>query len=311
MKATGLSFIKHGILLATAGFLCFATSCSNNGSSVAGGPTVAAADGQAAAAAGQAKKIAIISAGQSNIDGRNGLPDFPAEFPNPNPAIHFCNNIEGRFADLKILNGGYDKDWAFDSIVYNLLTSPDYGGQDEIYVMKRSMGGTSIDALGATEFHWTSDFATISDPEHSLLLDFRSIVEAGVRNAGDDFEIKAFVWHQGEGDAQDEAVSLRYYDNLRNMVAYVRAFVGNPELPFFTGSFSHLSGQYSPIVEAAQKRLAAEDPNFHLVDMSGSKLKDAYHFTAAWSRYLGEMIYNQMVDAGVIAGRKVTVRQPE
>ncbi len=287
---------RFGILLAAAGPLVFFPACT---------------DGNDAADITSGKKMAIISAGQSNIDGRNGYPDFPSEFPNPNPAIRFCSNIEGSFSDFTIVDGGYDKDWAFDSIVYSLLTSPEYGAQDEIYVMKRSMGGTSIDALGATEYHWTSDFSTISDPQHSLLLDFRSIVEAAVRAKGEGFDIKAFVWHQGEGDAQDEAVSLRYYDNLRNMVAYVRDFVGNPELPFFTGSFSHLSGQYSPIVEEAQKRLAAEDPNFHLVDMSSSKLKDAYHFTASWSRYLGEMIYNQMVDAGVVDGRKVDVKIPQ
>ena len=256
------------------------------------------------------KKIAIIAAGQSNIDGRNDIHFLPSYVINPNPAIHFCNNEEGEFSDFEIRDGGEGKDWAFDSIVYSYLTSPEYGNLDEIYVIKKSMGGTSIDPEGATDYHWTTDFDKLEDLEHSLLLSFESIIKAARAAKGDDFEIVAMVWHQGEGDAQDPAVSARYYDNFTSMIQYVRDLVGNPELPIFTGSFSHKSEPYSPVVEEAQKRISSEDKNFHLVDMSESALKDQYHFNDAWSEYFGASVYDMMVDAGIVSGKKVMPEKP-
>ena len=258
------------------------------------------------------KKLGIIAAGQSNIDGRNAYADLPAGFVNPNAKVRFCNNTNGTFADFQITDGGRGDDWSFDAIVYDLLTKSAYGNQSEIYVMKKSMGGTSIDKDGATNYHWTADYEYLSSPSYSLLLTFESIIRKAIELQGTNFEIKAFLWHQGEGDADSLAVANRYYDNLKNMLAYVRGIIGNPRLNFFCGSISNNNhyNQYKDIINAAYFKLASEDPYFHLVDMSNAVLKDSWHFNAEWSIYFGQKVYDLMIDAGVITGTKINPSEP-
>lgn len=62
--------------------------------------------------------------------------------------------------------------------------------------------------------------------------------------------------------------------------------------------------QYSADVEAALYRLAQEDKNFYVIDMSKAELqRDQLHFTAESAEYLGIEMYNKLVDLG-IAGKK-------
>ena len=258
------------------------------------------------------KKLGIIAAGQSNIDGRNSYSDLPADFVNPNAKVRFCNNKNGVFADFQITDGGQNNDWSFDAIVYDLLTKSAYGNQSEIYVMKKSMGGTSIDPLGTSEYHWTADYEFLDNPSHSLLLDFETTIRKGVELQGSNFDIKAMLWHQGEGDTHDEGVANRYYSNLKNMLAYVRGVVGNPRLYFFCGNIpvNRVSPDYVSIINSAYARLASEDPYFKVVDMSNAQLEDGYHFNYQWSIYFGQKVYDLMIDAGIISGTKINPSEP-
>jgi len=259
------------------------------------------------------KKLGIIAAGQSNIDGRNSYSDLPPGFVNPNAKVRFCNNTSGIFSDFQVVDGGAGNDWSFDAIVYDLLTRTTYGNLPEIYVMKKSMGGTSIDKDGATSYHWTADYEYLSSETYSLLRSFEKTIRKGEDTQGTNFEIKAFLWHQGEGDADTEAVALRYYDNLKNMLAYVRGIVGNPRLQFFCGNLSenNHANPYIGIINAAYAQLASEDPYFHCVDMRNAVLEDSWHFNYEWSIYFGQKVYDLMIDAGVISGTKINPSEPE
>ena len=178
--------------------------------------------------------------------------------------------------------------------------------------MKKSMGGTSIDPMGATVFHWTADYEFLSTPSHALLRLFESIIRAGIASDGSNFDIKAMLWHQGEGDMQNEAVANRYYENLKNMLAYVRGVVGNPRLYFFCGNISlnRTSPGYVNIINAAYTKIASEDPYFKVVDMSNAQLEDGYHFNYQWSIYFGQKVYDLMIDAGIITGTKINPSEP-
>ena len=149
------------------------------------------------------KPIGIIAAGQSNIDGRNSYSDLPNDFITNNNKIHICKNINGTFNDFSISE---TEKWGFDYIVYNYLTNESYGNQNDLYVMKYSMGGTSIDKDGATDYHWTADYEELNDIKYSLL----STLEKIIRNASENnqsFDIKAILWHQGEGDSDTKYVA--------------------------------------------------------------------------------------------------------
>ena len=172
--------------------------------------------------------------------------------------------------------------------------------------------GTSIDKDGATNYHWTADYEYLSSETYSLLRTFEKTIRKGEETQGANFEIKAFLWHQGEGDADTEAVALRYYDNLKNMLAYVRGIVGNPRLDFFCGNLSenNHANPYVGIINDAYAQLASEDPYFHCVDMRNAVLEDSWHFNYQWSIYFGQKVYDMMIDAGIISGTKINPSEP-
>ncbi|MDE5571218.1 MAG: sialate O-acetylesterase, partial [Prevotella sp.] len=94
-----------------------------------------------------------------------------------------------------------------------------------------------------------------------------------------------------------------YYDNLKAVVAYVRRYLVEKtgderyaRLPFICGSFSLQSRDRSELVVQAQKRLAEEDANFHVVDISdGALQRDRLHFNAQGAELLGRRMYEQLV----------------
>lgn len=249
------------------------------------------------------KPIGIIAAGQSNIDGRNSYSDLPNDFITNNNKIHICKNINGTFNDFSISE---TEKWGFDYIVYNYLTNESYGNQNDLYVMKYSMGGTSIDKDGATDYHWTADYEELNDIKYSLL----STLEKIIRNASENnqsFDIKAILWHQGEGDSDKKYVAEKYYNNLKNMLSYIRGIVGNPKLHFFCGNISqnNKTNLYKDIINSALESLNQSDPYFHCIDMSDAPLQDSWHFTASASEYFGKKVYDAMIDANIIQGDKL------
>lgn len=143
----------------------------------------------------------------------------------------------------------------------------------------------------------------------SLLQKFEESIRFHVKTNGEDFDIRAMLWHQGEGDI-GKGTKLRYYDNLRNMIAYIRGVVGNARLPVITGTISHHSKEYDATIEEAQKRIAEEDPYFYLIDMSGATLQDNFHFDAKCSEYFGKMAFDKLIDAGVIEAKKLNPQRP-
>ena len=253
------------------------------------------------------KKVCILAAGQSNIDGRNPHSELPSYVVTPNANIRYSkNNVNGTFVDFSVPTTDNGLDWAFDTIVYNALVDANHGGLDKIYVIKRSMGGTSIDPEGATDYHWTADYEQLDSESHSLLRLFERGIRAAIARDGENFDIKAVLWHQGEGDDNtSQAVADRYQNNLRNVVAYIRGIVGKPNLPFICGSISENNTErWRADINQAIWNIAAEDDNFYCVDMSGATLKDAWHFNSAASEYFGQKAYDILVDIGVVSGTK-------
>lgn len=253
------------------------------------------------------RKVALIAAGQSNIDGRVPYDQMPEWLSKAQPiqkCLYVKNSEKGPFEPVNITER-----WAFDLVTYYHLAQV---SPQPFYVIKWTQGGTSIDPKGDNIYHWTADYEQLESPEYSLLQKFENEIRWHVAQYGSDFDIRAFIWHQGESDRGDLGTGSheRYYDNFRNLIAYVRGIVGNPHLPVIAGSISHHSEQYDPVVEAAQKRIASEDPDFVLIDMSGAAMLDPYHFDAAANIYLGEMVFNALIDLGIFQGRKLNPVRP-
>lgn len=246
------------------------------------------------------KKPLIIVAGQSNAEGRVPVADLPEEYvlSEPDSNVHVYNG-----SGFSNLSTGYfsQSRWAFDFITWHYISQV-----KECYVVKHAKGATRLNAhTGGSDEAWSADFEILGT---SLLRQ----LENKIRNAktlSDDINIRAILWHQGEGDFNwgDEQ---KYYINLKKLIAYLRGVCGDARLPFISGTISHLSGQYSKVVEEAQLRVASEDKYVTYIDMSGATLLDEYHFDATSSEYLGKMMYNTLIDYGVISGEKLAVECP-
>jgi len=267
----------------------------------------------------------IITAGQSNTDGRvmnTDLPEYIVQ--NKYKYCHWSygsagSPITGKFERFwpRMAHPARPERWAYDAVTYYWL---EQALQEDFYVVKWSLGGTAIDTgcSSTSGKYWTADGKWLSENHstatggRSLLLSFTESIAAGIDStlAGlpQGYEIKAFLWHQGESDRHRGA---NYYKNLKEVVDYVRHFLvektGNEkyrELPFICGTVSRLNKQYSPEVEKAMFQLAKDDRNFYVIDMSEGELqKDQLHFTAKSAEYLGKQMYNRLVDLGV-AGKK-------
>src|SRR5574344_2708168 len=163
--------------------------------------------------------VVILTAGQSNTDGRVMNTDLPEEIQQQK--YKYCqwsygtSNIsgEGKFETFwpHILNKNNPNRWAYDAIVYwnieKKLKMP-------FYVIKESLGGTAIDTLCRS----TSNKYWNASPEYlakntacdkggkSLLKAFTenigACIDGQLSKLPQGYDIKFMLWHQGESDRQ-------------------------------------------------------------------------------------------------------------
>lgn len=256
------------------------------------------------------KSIVILTAGQSNTDGRVNNSELPEYIQRDK--YRYCqwsfgsgtHSGNGTFDTFwpRIYNENYPNRWAYDAVVYYKVEQQ---LQRPFYVIKESLGGTAIDTLcqSNSNMHWSASPDYLARTEaadkggKSLLKAFTENISACIdqflSKLPEGYDIKVMLWHQGESDRSQ---AERYHDNLKEVVAYVRHFLvektGRSEyahLPIVCGTFSKDSKQGSQGVVRALYQLQKEDPYFHVVDVSDATLgKDQIHFDAAGAELLGK-----------------------
>lgn len=245
------------------------------------------------------KKYGIIVAGQSNTEGRVPIAQLPAYILNNDntvPNVMMWNDQTKAFAPFKYgVNTGSGAPgeanvldlYAYDSIASYLISQ--YKNQT-VYLIKRAMGGTAIDVTGTTGGGYWTPYTEDITTGKKLVEEFKRKILNAIE-ANPDLEIKAVLWHQGEGDSTVTA-RVKYYQNFKNVIAYIRGIVGNPKLPFIFGTISPLSAQYTDQVHQAQELINEEDKFVHLIDMADGTLLDAYHFDAVSTQNLGQRMFD-------------------
>lgn len=265
----------------------------------------------------------IITAGQSNTDGRVSndlLPDFIKSRGYKHCLWSYGSDTisgGGRFERYwpRVSKPGKPAQWGYDAVVYSLI---DQTAKRDFYVIKESLGGTAIDTActSTSGMHWSADPRYL---EHTPAADKggKSLLKAFTENIGacidndlsrlpEGYQIKVFLWHQGESDKQ---MASHYYNNLKAVVAYVRTYLVRKtgdsryaRLPFICGTYSAKSRDRRDEVVAALHRLAAEDQYFYVIDMSdGTIQQDRLHFDAPGAELFGRRVYEQLTK---IVGKK-------
>ena len=261
--------------------------------------------------------MVIITAGQSNTDGRvsnDELPDDIKERGYKHCWWSYGSGAvsgNGHFEPFwpRVAKTDNTERWGYDAVVYYLL---DQQAKRDFYVIKESLGGTAIDTacVSTNSMYWSASPAFLASTPaadkggKSLLKAFTENIGACIDNElsrhKGGFDIKAFLWHQGESD---KAMADHYYDNLKAVVAYVRTYLvektGNERyahLPFICGTYSAQSRGRSEQVVQALHRLAEEDADFHVVDASDLSIqRDHLHFDAKGAEQLGRRMNERLI----------------
>lgn len=265
----------------------------------------------------QAKPARVfITAGQSNTDGRVKNALLPAYIKAY--AIDKENFTTGSYRNCKICQNRNDGQfvnywpkgritegmWTYDAVTYYKIEKT---VQQDFYVIKYAVGGTSIaisnDSVRGRYWsanpEWLKSTTSYEKGGNSLLLSFTESIDAAIDSTlsklENGFNIEAFLWHQGESDAK---YADNYYENLKGVIRYVRNHLtlktgtDYSKLPFVFGSIPHTNRNFRTEIDAAMRKIAAEDSYAFLVDMAAQELQpDRLHFTEKSAEYLGLEMY--------------------
>ena len=266
-----------------------------------------------------AQKVPVIlTAGQSNADGRVSLADLPDELKKYEYCLWSYGSGDFEMATGKFLpyfprvaKPQIEQSWGFDAVVYKHLERL---WQRPFYVIKHTDGGTAIDPSCQSSTHglyWSADTAFLnhtvsaSHGGKSLLKAFERQIDDCVPHLPKNYDIKVLIWHQGESD-QDAAD--RYYDNLKVVIAHIRQHLVEKtgkrkyaKLPVVCGTFSKESRQGCQQVADALYRLSREDKNFYVVEASDLPLlPDRLHFNAQGAQILGQRVFETMAKQKIV-----------
>ncbi len=259
-----------------------------------------------------------IVAGQSNADGRVPLSQLP-ENVKANGYRHCLWSYgsgdmllaSGRFSPYKphVAKASDEDRWGFDAILYQLLDS---ALDRPFYVIKQTVGGTAIDTLcqrSTRGMYWCAAPEYLAREHsasrggHSLLLALKEQIDACIDSTlsrqPEGYEIRALVWHQGEGDKQQADC---YADNFRQLVCAIRQHLVSKtgrrryrHLPVICGTFAKGSRQGSPQVAKALYELQQADSHVYVVDAHDlTLLPDRLHFDAASAETLGRRMFGKL-----------------
>ena len=266
----------------------------------------------------QSEKVPVIlTAGQSNADGRVPLSELPEEMR----SYQYClwsygsgdfETATGEFSPYspRVAKPGIEQSWGFDAVVYKRLEQL---WQRPFYVIKHTDGGTAIDPSCKSSTHglyWSAAPAFLdsttsaSHGGRSLLKAFERQIDDCLQNLPPNYYIKCLIWHQGESDHE---AAERYYDNLKAVIRHIRQHLVEVtgkkkyrKLPVICGTYAKNSRMRSQQVVDALYRLSREDRNFHVVDASDLPLlRDRLHFNAEGAQTLGQRVYNNLVELGI------------
>ena len=236
---------------------------------------------------GRGEVLVVLLAGQSNMDGNVPIAALPEDFRKPPEKVGLINR-----GQPEPIAGGktFGPEVAFAATIAAARPS------DEVLLVKRAMGGTSLAGWAPQwdESRLASKYDTAAGPIYRRLLeDYAAAIQ------GRSARLTGVLWMQGESDTRYPALGPNYYENFKTLIAAFRRDLNAPELPFFFGRVNMpadateddhktIKFPYIQQVRAAQERAAHDIPGVHLIETDDlGKQADRIHYDAAGQIALG------------------------
>ena len=184
------------------------------------------------------------------------------------------------------LSGKYGVELSFAKRLQELYPN------DKIALIKYARGGSSIDSLAARDYgSWEFDYKGtngINQFDHFLKTLEEALKPCDLDGNGLEDELipQGIIWMQGESDALNEQIALRYYENLKRLMDLIRATFRTDDLPVVIGKISDSGNntdgkvwEYGELVQYAQEKYVRKDKNATIVRSTKYyKYSDPYHY---------------------------------
>ena len=244
--------------------------------------------------------------GQSNMDGygfNDQLPDsLKKRIPNSmifNGKRDNKGSLNGGIGIWSYVEPGHGNMFQTDGVSNSLseMFGPElsFAGKmiesgDKIAIIKYSFGGTALHP-GAGYGDWYPDQKRRNHFDNALSTINNAFQVADINRDGrlDKLIPSGIIWMQGESDAEHSIESSEaYFENLSNLMKYLRAALRNEKLPIIIGKIndSHMTPDDKPTqpfiesVHLAQKEFTDQDDcAYYVTEIESYKFSnDAWHY---------------------------------
>lgn len=252
------------------------------------------------------KMPGFIIDGQSQFNGRIPLASLPSNWTGSVPGAKITNADRSptllnwhTYGNIDFTTTAFSPELMLYRLIMNNNRAVAGHENDNIYVIKKTLGGTSIDITsGEGAGRWSADTELIPAGTEKLLVTLENRYRLAMKSKeAMYFDLKAVIELQGEGD-RSAGASSRYYQNLKNKIYYTRGFTNKPNLVFLLGGINSSSTQYNATVEAAKQQLASEDPFvFYAAVANGTATlqSDVIHFNYDGGVDVATSMFNVML----------------
>ncbi len=229
------------------------------------------------ATAARAENIDLfVLAGQSNMQGWKGdAAKYPADPNGIDKKVRFY------WVTPKISNSG--EKWTFLRPQGGLYTNGHFGPEvtfARLLVENGCNPAVFKYSLGSTALALTWKAPGENGMYDEMVAELRASIKL-LQEQGHKVTFRAFIWIQGESDADYEEIAEEYGDRLKILIEDFRTRVAqNERLPIILGvDEQHPCVKAFPQVLGAQKKLAGESENIRFTSMIGLEKADGTHLT--------------------------------
>lgn len=214
--------------------------------------------------------LIIILAGQSNMDGRADKKDLPEDLAVPQSDVRFFYRDSWTFLQPGSSWRVKQPELFGPEISFGRAMA-DRHPEQKFALVKHAKGGTSL----------ADEWNPAGGVHYKILFDRIRRATAELSREDLAWEVKGFVWMQGERDADFISYAAAYETNFVKFIEAVRRELEQPELPFVFGQIHAPTYKFRTQVREAQAKVARAVKNSRMVRTDDLPMQnDQTHYDA-------------------------------